>query len=163
MRAFLNWFNRVGFVGLASLVAVGCAARPLSQPEAQRAVDEWLQKHVELLVQVEPEASQRAIDAEIRRLESFGVAVTDDMLAQMKKEFAAPHVAVVGVQEIPAQNAAVADLDMKSFYWRANGSYFTTKLPGKATFAHYSDGRWVLTTIQWEAGAFQVSPNIRAR
>jgi hypothetical protein len=60
---------------------------------------------------------------------------------------------VIGVQELPQQNAASADLRFNNtkfekwhgFYkkwltWEWDGS-------GKASLKHYSDGRWVLDTI----------------
>src|SRR5690606_13377955 len=87
-------------------------------------------------------------------------------------------VTVRGIQEIPQQNAAVADLQFNSFEFGVNGtdellrakdfkppkksgemipSYeemfppkkITYSKQGKATLTKYNDGRWVLKSVNW--------------
>lgn len=90
-------------------------------------------------------------------------------------------VSVRGIQEIPQQNAAVADLQFNAFEFGVNGtdqllkakdfkpprksgqaipSYeemfppkkITYSKQGKATLTKYNDGRWVLKSVNWHDG-----------
>lgn len=83
-------------------------------------------------------------------------------------------VTVLGVREIPVQNQATADLRFNNFQYNATGfthepraknettptgdyvppsaerHVATYSGPGVATLTHYNDGRWVLTTIDFD-------------
>ena len=62
-------------------------------------------------------------------------------------------VTVIGVQEVPAENAAVAQLSFTNFAYKLRDPMFggqndkTYSGPGNAIFTHYTDGRWVLTKV----------------
>jgi hypothetical protein len=57
-------------------------------------------------------------------------------------------VDVVGVQELPQQNSAVAQLKFTDLYYKADGrDNLTYSGPAEAVFVHYNDGRWVLSKI----------------
>jgi hypothetical protein len=62
-------------------------------------------------------------------------------------------VAVQGVQEVPQQNAAVAQMTFTNLNYKLHDPILggnnprTYSGPGNAIFAHYNDGRWVLTKI----------------
>lgn len=56
---------------------------------------------------------------------------------------------VGGVRELPAENAATAELKFDNFVYQSsqtkeNRHYSGT---GNATFMHYTDGRWVLSKV----------------
>ena len=72
----------------------------------------------------------------------------------------ADKVEVTGVLEIPQQNAAQADLvisnwirktpqndPVTAYAFGPGGEAYTWSGRAKAIFAHYNDGRWMLTTI----------------
>lgn len=90
-------------------------------------------------------------------------------------------VSVRGIQEIPQQNSAIADLQFNAFEFAVNGtdqmirakdfkppkksgdvipSYeemfppkkITYSKQGKATLTKYNDGRWVLKQVNWHDG-----------
>lgn len=90
-------------------------------------------------------------------------------------------VSVRGIQELPQQNSAVADLQFNAFEFGVNGtdqllkakdfkppkrsgqlipSYeemfppkkITYSKQGKATLTKYNDGRWVLKQVNWHDG-----------
>jgi hypothetical protein len=63
---------------------------------------------------------------------------------------------VGGVQEIPAQNTASAQIDLNGFKDK-NGT--TWSLGGKAVFTHYTDGKWVLKEV-WYNGSVLGGPRI---
>lgn len=61
-------------------------------------------------------------------------------------------VKVLGVQEIPAQNAARADIRFDNLNYTSRGAGITFHQPiysgsGSATLSRYNDGRWVLNTV----------------
>ena len=57
-------------------------------------------------------------------------------------------VRVLGVQERPQDNAAVADLQLSNVPTKtAMKGLISYTGPATAEFTHYSDGRWVLTRI----------------
>lgn len=57
-------------------------------------------------------------------------------------------VDVAGVQELPQQNSAVAQLKFTDLYYKANGrDNLTYSGPAEAVFVHYNDGRWMLSKI----------------
>lgn len=58
-------------------------------------------------------------------------------------------IEVVGVQELPQQNAAVAQMNITNLYYRADGGANRREYsgPAEAQFTHYNDGRWVLTRV----------------
>jgi RNA polymerase subunit RPABC4/transcription elongation factor Spt4 len=61
-------------------------------------------------------------------------------------------VRVMGVQELPQENAATASLSFSSFNIREQGLFGMSSTrnysgPGEATFKHFTDGRWVLVKV----------------
>jgi hypothetical protein len=63
------------------------------------------------------------------------------------------NVSVLGVQEVSAENAAIAQLSFSNLGYTAHDPIFGGDHPqtysgaGTAIFTHYNDGRWVLTRI----------------
>lgn len=90
----------------------------------------------------------------------------------LQRRGASGTVEVLGIKEVPQENAANADLKMKSFTWSVESPGIVPGLgaldnpkrvtsdPGVAIFTHYNDGRWVLTKVAWLYGSFEDSPNI---
>lgn len=75
-------------------------------------------------------------------------------------------VRVVGIREIPAENSAQVDVSINNLHWNYDNGIITQKMgcsscSGIATFSHYNDGRWVLMSIQSQAGGWN-SINIEA-
>jgi len=73
-----------------------------------------------------------------------------------------------GVRELPAENSATAELQFDSFNYTLTQSPDTGRIyngRGIATFAHYTDGRWVLNRVQIGQAFDTVtwSPNIEAK
>lgn len=59
---------------------------------------------------------------------------------------------VDGIHEVPAGNSARADIVFKDFTYGWNGcTQLTYSGRGTATFAHYNDGRWVLTGVEFDS------------
>lgn len=88
--------------------------------------------------------AQNAIDVWVKGTGSTGGAVT-----------------VAGIQEIPQQNIAKADLIYSDFQFLSRErNMFGAPVqveknysgPGVATFTHYNDGRWVLTQVSTSQG-----------
>jgi hypothetical protein len=62
-------------------------------------------------------------------------------------------VAVLGLQDLPQQNSAKADLSFTNLQYRDQAlgpQTFSGK--GSALFTHYTDGRWVLTQVATDNG-----------
>lgn len=74
---------------------------------------------------------------------------------------------VGGVREVPAENAATAELKFTNFVYTSSQTKETRNYsgPGNATFVHYTDGRWVLNKVLagdvWTNTTW--SPNIEIR
>lgn len=74
---------------------------------------------------------------------------------------------VGGVREVPAENAATAELKFTNFVYQSSQTKETRNYsgPGNATFVHYTDGRWVLNKVLagdvWANTTW--SPNIEIR
>lgn len=74
---------------------------------------------------------------------------------------------VGGVREVPAENAATAELKFSNFIYQSNQTKETRNYsgPGTATFMHYTDGRWVLNKVVagdvWASTSW--TPNIDIR
>lgn len=59
-------------------------------------------------------------------------------------------ISVQGIQELPQQNAARVDVNFT--HYRFNSMTFGAEDhsgPGTAMFSHYTDGRWVLSTMSF--------------
>lgn len=54
-------------------------------------------------------------------------------------------IVIKGIQELPQENAAKADLEFNNF--KFSGSSRPYSGIGVATFSHYSDGTWVLKKV----------------
>lgn len=56
---------------------------------------------------------------------------------------------VGGVREVPAENAATAELKFTKFVYVSSRTKQTLEYSGSgnATFMHYTDGRWVLSKV----------------
>jgi len=56
---------------------------------------------------------------------------------------------VGGVREVPAENAATAELKFTNFVYVSSRTKQTLQYSGSgnATFMHYTDGRWVLNKV----------------
>ena len=145
-------------LALAAVAAAGGywwlnQSRPLTPSDAQRMLDEWVSKRAEgagdhRLVFLK----QAWLDSVVRRQEALGNQITDAQYTQLEaRAMTLTAVRVIGVQELPTQNAAIAELDMGSLP------------PGKARFVHYSDGRWVLEAVEWEGVSLQDRPNFTGR
>ena len=71
-----------------------------------------------------------------------------------------------GVREIPAQNAAVVEINVDDFVDNEKQRVFRGK-PARATFSRYTDGRWALTEIYIQLpeayGFVKWSPTIYVR
>lgn len=65
-------------------------------------------------------------------------------------------VTVTGIQEIPQENSAKADLVFTDFQLVTRGLFGKRERkysgPGVAIFTHYNDGRWVLTKVSTSQG-----------
>lgn len=74
---------------------------------------------------------------------------------------------VGGVREVPAENAATAELKFTKFVYQSSRTKQTLEYSGSgnATFMHYTDGRWVLSKVLvgdvWANTTW--SPNIEVR
>ena len=124
-------------LGIVLSFSAACSQGHLTTADAQNAVDRW---------------KKGWLDSQIKRQESFGVRVTDQALAELEavaKKLQAARV--VGVQEVPSDNTATAELDMSA------------PPPGYATFVHFTDGRWVMTTVQWKGEQIRDQVNITVR
>ena len=61
-------------------------------------------------------------------------------------------ISVVGIRELPQNNSADVDIRIRNLSWNYDNGYVVQKLgcqdcSGVAKFSHYSDGRWVLTSV----------------
>lgn len=66
-----------------------------------------------------------------------------------------------GVQEVPAQNAAIAKVDIDDFTDKKGRN-----IRGKdavAKFTHYTDGRWVLTDLEFSLGPWNGSVKLETQ
>jgi hypothetical protein len=74
---------------------------------------------------------------------------------------------VGGVREVPAENAATAELKFTNFVYQSSKTKQALQYSGSgnATFMHYTDGRWVLSKVLagdvWTNTTW--SPNIEVR
>jgi hypothetical protein len=74
---------------------------------------------------------------------------------------------VGGVRELPAENAATAELKFTNFVYQSSQTKQTRNYSGtgNATFMHYTDGRWVLSKViagdVWASTSW--TPNIDIR
>lgn len=77
-------------------------------------------------------------------------------------------VQIIGVQEVPAESGARADIVLSGFVWNAPKNDAVTAYvmgPGggkrvyngaaTAIFIHYTDGRWLLSRVDTPMGSFQ--------
>lgn len=77
-------------------------------------------------------------------------------------------VRIVGVQEVPAESGARADIVLSGFVWNApkndavtayvmgpGGGKRTYNGAATAIFIHYTDGRWLLSQINTPMGSYQ--------
>lgn len=152
------------FLVLLITVAAACARRPLNEPDAQRAIDQWVTARSQRDGLTAEILKQSFIDAEVSRKESYGIEVSDAEYSQLQaKAPSSVTIKILGIRELPAENRAVADLDLRGFAWRQGGRIHRTTLPGVAHFSYYSDGRWVFSSIEWEQGLAKDSPNIPVR
>lgn len=55
-------------------------------------------------------------------------------------------VEVIGIQDLPQENAAKADIKFTKLDFARGESHYSG--PGVAIFTHYNDGRWVLSRVQ---------------
>ena len=132
---------------ILSCITSACGRETLSTADAQRAIDQWT-----------AERKTEVVEEEVGRQESYGLQVTDERYAQIKSNVKVECVVkVLGVQGLPDQNAATADLSIEGFL----GTPEFIKGSGKAQFAHYSDGRWVLTEVNWPGGNARTSIDLR--
>jgi hypothetical protein len=73
---------------------------------------------------------------------------------------------VGGVRELPAENAAIADLTVTNLTWQSQTNE-TRRYSGagKATFVHYTDGHWALSkvTVGDVYASTSWSPNMEIR
>lgn len=144
--------------------AMGCSRPPLNDKDAQGAIDQWLAARSQKEGLTGEILKQSYIDDAVERKESWGIEVSDAEYSQMQsKAPGTSTIKVLGIRELPAENRAIADLDLSGFAWRQGGQIRWTKLPGVAHFSYYSNGRWVLTSIEWEQGLLQDSPNVHVR
>jgi hypothetical protein len=82
--------------------------------------------------------------------------------------YAGASMIVVGIRELPQENAAIADLRINNFRFTIDTGYvrMNKECPscsGTARFSHYSDGRWMLTTLLTSVGGEWKNINIEAR
>ena len=64
-----------------------------------------------------------------------------------------PPVTVVGIQDLPQQNAARAELTFnKAVFHQGCPNQKNYTGPGEAMFIHYTDGRWILEKISTSEG-----------
>jgi hypothetical protein len=63
-------------------------------------------------------------------------------------------VSVRGIQDLPRDNAAQADITFTNFRFTLQNQVQQRNYsgPGTAVFTHYTDGRWVLTRITTGSG-----------
>ena len=67
-------------------------------------------------------------------------------------------VTVIGIQEVPQENAAKVDIRFNDFRWNSKGNMFeragerSYSGPAVAVFTHYNDGRWVLVKVTTSQG-----------
>jgi len=61
-------------------------------------------------------------------------------------------VSVQGIQEVPQENAARVDITFTNFKYNDTGFQRNYSGPAVAIFAHYNDGRWVLSKISTSQG-----------
>jgi hypothetical protein len=85
----------------------------------------------------------------------------------LKKWMPGSNAKVTGIQEIPQQNVATADVMFSNFSFTRNEQVFdparqgfyegwvpkTYSGPGVASFTHYNDGRWIMTRVVTSQGA----------
>jgi len=81
--------------------------------------------------------------------------------------FPGASISVVGVRELPQENAAVVDLKITNLRWTVNTPYMTLNqacpsCSGTARFSRYSDGRWILSTLETSEGGDWKDINIDA-
>jgi len=146
-----------GVTALASVSSAGCSGSHLTQAQSQRGLEAWLSKNA-----AEPEkVTQNWIEAQVEAREKLGITVSDEMYAGVANhaDLACPVAAsVVGLQDIPSDNSAKANVMIRAFIDK--GRRVESNVPATATFVHYTDGRWVLTSVVWSDGFFSASPNI---
>jgi len=82
-----------------------------------------------------------------------GKLTTDKAQRALNTWVSSGSVTVRGIQEVPTENAAVAQLSFSNLGYNLHDPLFggqkskTYSGPGTAIFTHYNDGRWVLTKI----------------
>jgi len=82
-----------------------------------------------------------------------GKLTTDKAQRALNTWVSSGSVAVRGIQEVPTENAAVAQLSFSNLSYNLHDPLFggqkskTYSGPGTAIFTHYNDGRWVLAKI----------------
>lgn len=82
-----------------------------------------------------------------------GKLTTDKAQRALNTWVSSGSVTVRGIQEVPTENAAVAQLSFSNLSYNLHDPLFggqKSKMysgPGTAIFTHYNDGRWVLTKI----------------
>jgi len=73
-------------------------------------------------------------------------------------------VTALGIQDVPAQNGARADVQFTNFTFNGDFGPETVSTTGYATFSHYNDGRWVLATVFVQGRDFYTwTPNSEVR
>jgi hypothetical protein len=87
-------------------------------------------------------------------LTDSGRLTNDKAAAALKQWMPACNSTVTGIQELPQQNVAKADLNLSNcpfFYSNVNsptgGGTINYTGHGEAVFTHYNDGRWVMTQV----------------
>lgn len=150
--------------GLLLLAVVACGQRALTKADAQGAIDQWVEQRT-LHDALDPSVlKQAAVDREVQRIVESGKQLSDAEYTKLQTQAKPTNVVkVLGVQELPTENAANADLDMRGFVFRGHAGASFGSMAGKARFSHYNDGRWVLTKIVWENGLYEDSPNVPVR
>jgi hypothetical protein len=81
---------------------------------------------------------------------SGGTLTTDCAQMALNKFFKRGSGRIIGgIREITSENTGVAELDIRDFIYTRKGDTreFIYSGKGKAVFAHYTDGRWVLNKV----------------
>jgi hypothetical protein len=71
------------------------------------------------------------------------------------------NIKVIGIQELPENNAAVVNVQINGCVKTINNQKQALNEPGIAGFTHYNDGRWVMTefVIRANQGLLRVNFN----
>jgi hypothetical protein len=73
-------------------------------------------------------------------------------------------ITVLGIQDVPGQNGARADVQFTNFTFNGDFGPETVSTAGYATFSHYNDGRWMLATVFVQGRDFYTwTPNSEVR